>query len=251
MATKKTLGVLLTGFTMLSGLMTLTNTNSTALNPEDYFKGKQLEMARAITNSDLSLVKSLAGAIDLNTPANKDITILFFALNASLGEEKTHLKIMTELVKAGADPLQRVPDMGSVAGITAKMSGPLYMKALLDGGLSPDSLVLSTPILFYAADDETLPTLELLIKRGADVNKRDSLGATVLMNALDFLQLDTVSWLLDHGADPKLTETNSGWSFSRQLEAMKKRFEGEKNTDKKLDEIISKAVYQGMEWPPK
>ncbi|MDU6416547.1 ankyrin repeat domain-containing protein [Mixta calida] len=124
--------------------------------------------------------------------------------------------------------LQNVPDMGSVAGVTASSSSPEYMEALLDGGMSPNAAVQKSPIFYYSASDNTLNTLSLMIQRGANINQSDNLGRTVLMEALDGMQLDTVVWLLKHGADPHAVETNSGWSFARQL-------------------LIKQA---GVSWPP-
>lgn len=218
--------------------------------PENFFHGTQLTLAQNIFDGDLNAVVENAKKIDLNKPGKEDMTMLFYAFQAASDRKEIRFKIMSQLVRFGADPLQRVPDMGSVAGAAAHADSHLYMQSLIDGGMDPNTQIRDTPLIMMAADDDTIPTMNLLIEKGADVNKRDSLGATALMTALDGLQLDAVSWLLDNGADSRLTETNTGWSFSRQLFSIKKKIGGDKKVDVKLQEIIEKCVKQGMEWPP-
>ncbi|MBQ4783296.1 ankyrin repeat domain-containing protein, partial [Pectobacterium versatile] len=95
---------------------------------------------------------------------------------------------------------------------------PIYMQALLDGGMSANAKIMGRPVFYRAASDNTLSTLKLMVERGGDINQGDSLGRSVLMYALDGMQLDTVEWLLNHGANPNIVETNTGWSFMRQLD---------------------------------
>ena len=76
------------------------------------------------------------------------------------------------------------------------------------------------------------------------------MAATALMAALDSLQLDAVGWLLEHGAEPRLVETNTGWSFSRKLASLQKKVESDNKAEKKIQEIIEKCVAKDMEWPP-
>ncbi|MDU3075635.1 MAG: ankyrin repeat domain-containing protein [Mixta calida] len=219
--------------------------------PEDFFHGTQLTLAQSIYQGDLASVKQQAGVTDLNKPGRQDMTILFYALHCAQGEKKQQLAIMSELVRQGADPLQDVPDMGSVAGVTARLSSPAYMEALLDGGMSPNVEIMKRPVFFKAASDNTLKTMDLMVRRGANINRSDSLGRTVLMHALDGMQLDTVVWLLKHGADPHAVETNSGWSFARQLAYVVKRNNGQEGpTLDKLNEIIALIKQAGVSWPP-
>ena len=48
---------------------------------------------------------------------------------------------------------------------------------------------------------------ELLIARGADVNARNSNGATALIYAATFNQKKIIKLLLDHGADRRLKDS--------------------------------------------
>ncbi|CAO95690.1 ankyrin repeat domain-containing protein [Erwinia tasmaniensis] len=217
--------------------------------PEDFFHGTQLSLAQAIYDGNLDVVVSLSRNTDLNKPGNQDMTLLFYALQAASDEKAQQLKIMSVLVKQGADPLQRVPDMGSVAGVAARSTSPEYIKALLDGGMSPKVIVRDSPLIFGAAADNSLATLALLVERGADVNERDSVGRTVLFEALAGFQLNTVNWLLDHGGDPTV-KTNNGDSFSSVLTFLYSKEGRSQGDDHKLDEIAKKAVSKGMKWAP-
>ncbi|WP_082804170.1 MULTISPECIES: ankyrin repeat domain-containing protein [unclassified Erwinia] len=218
--------------------------------PENFFHGTQLTLAQDIYDSNVDAIKKDVEKTDLNKPGRQDMTLLFYAFQSASDKDASRLNIISELVRLGANPLQRVPDVGSVAGVAARADSPVFMQALLKGGMSPNVKIMNTPVIMVAADDERIPTMDLLLKNGADVNQRDSLGATALMAALDGIQLDAVSWLLDKGADPRLTETNSGWSFSKQLLSAQKKLGGDKKVDKKLQEIIDKGIAHGMEWPP-
>lgn len=223
-----------------------------SVQPEDYFHGSQLMLAQNIHEGNINEVKKLSAHTDLNNPGEKDMTMLFFALQTAYGEDKQQLKIMTELVKAGADPLQQVPDMGSVAEVVARAKSPLYMNALLEGGMSPNVEVEDTPLIFDTASDHTIETLKLMVSKGAKIDKEDSLGKTALMNALDGMQLDSVAWLIQHGANTNAIEKNTGWSFARQLEYVISRESSSDNRTKtKLEEIRHLAVNKGMAWPPK
>ena len=81
------------------------------LNPQDYFSGQQLELAKAIEEGDVDAVKTLAPESDLNKPGKQDMTLLFWAIGNAINDKKTspHLKVITLLVQAGADPLQPRP----------------------------------------------------------------------------------------------------------------------------------------------
>lgn len=219
--------------------------------PEEFFHGSQLALAQAIYRGDMAGVKQLAAKTDLNKPGDQDMTILFFALQTAYGVKQQQLNIISELVRQGADPLQKVPDAGSVAGISARSDSPLYMNALLEGGMSPDAIVGGdTPVIFGSASEHSFNVLKLLVSKGADVNKRDTPGANVLIEALSGWDLDVVEWLLNHGADPTLVTVN-GWQFGNMLEnIINKSGSSDRQTQIRLEEIRKLAVSKGMKWPP-
>ena len=112
------------------------------LNPQDYFSGQQLVLAKAIEHGEVDEVKKLAPNTDLNKPGQQDMTLLFWALSNAINDKKTapQLEIITDLVKAGADPLQPRPAGGSSpAEFVLQGDSGDWINALLDGGLSPDA----------------------------------------------------------------------------------------------------------------
>jgi hypothetical protein len=81
------------------------------LQPQDYFEGQQLEMAKAIYDGDKKQLDRMLPSANndvLNRPAKAEITLLFWAINNAIYDKNTpeRLQIITDLVKAGADPLQ-------------------------------------------------------------------------------------------------------------------------------------------------
>lgn len=216
---------------------------------EQFFSGPTLMLAQAIERGDAAEVDALSRTVDLNRPGADDMTVLFFALQKAFGEKPAQLQIITQLVKAGADPRRRVEDVGSVLGVSLQAASPLYVKALLDGGLSPDTVEGSTPILFNATREATFGTLKLLVERGADVNKRDSLGNTALMQGLTTMQLDQVEYLLAHGAKPDFVNIN-GVSFANQLQFQIGRQQEGSPAQRKMLELRDRIVAMGVAWPP-
>ena len=212
--------------------------------PENYFTGSQLDLANAISKLQLNHVKPLAKKTDLNKPGNQGMTLLFYALLTAKDNKQNGLKVLSILVSAGADPVQPVPGMTSVAVFAAKSDSPSYLKALVDGGMSVNAKYRSTPIIFYTANDVTLDNLMFLVERGANVNASNGVGRTALMDSIDVMQLDTVNYLLNHGANPNAVN-NLGVGFSSKLEdKINNIVDGSLN--KKLEEIRLLAIRKGM-----
>ena len=219
----------------------------------DFFSGPQLVLAQAIERGDLAQVRALAPRTDLNTPGREKITLLFFAFQKALGRDPTQLAIMGALVRAGADPQQRVPDFGSVLGVA--LNTPVssdFLRALLDAGVDPNTrLYGDTPIIFDVTTEENFESLKLLIARGADVNKRDSLRNTPLCEAFANRALDQIDYLLDHGANPNTWNVN-GVSFPLMLwdDININASAPDSLTYKKLIEIRDRIIGMGVQWPP-
>lgn len=220
--------------------------------PETYFTGAQLALAKAIAGGDATKVGELLQAMDpreLNRPAKDGMTPLFFALQSAYGEKPKQLHIITQLVKAGADPLQRVDNLGTVLGVSLRARSPLYVKALLDGGVSVDTVEGSTPILFEVVNEHAAQTLKLLLDRGATIDKADSLGNTALMRSLMSMQLDQTVYLLDRGAGASFVNIN-GVSFANQLQFQISRQQDGSPAQRKLIEIRDRIVAMGVAWLP-
>jgi len=179
------------------------------IHPEEYFSGSQLQLAQAIEDGNVDEVEKLSMQTDLNKPGEKGLTLLYYALSEASKKDDSRLNVMSALVKHGADPLQYVADMGSVATNTAGYSDPVFIKALIKGGMDINASFKSTPIIFYATNEKAFPTLKYLVEIGADVNAKDSLGQTAIFQGLYGQQYDQVEYLLNHGADANITDVNN------------------------------------------
>ncbi|MBB5498480.1 ankyrin repeat domain-containing protein [Paraburkholderia sp. MM5384-R2] len=215
----------------------------------DFFSGPQLELAQAIERGDMEQVRRLAPETDLNTPGRKNMTMLFFAFQEALQRDPHRLAVMSEVVKAGADPLQEVPNFGDPLGVMLNSSHPEFLRAMLDGGVDPNLISEGTPIIFDVASDRKLGSLKLLVERGADVNRRDSLRNTSLYEALTGYDTGAVNYLLDHGANPNTYNIN-GISFPRQLESQIEHIGSTAESGVKLVEIRDRIIRMGVKWPP-
>ncbi|QCA06192.1 ankyrin repeat domain-containing protein [Pantoea vagans] len=179
------------------------------IHPEEYFSGSQLQLAQAIEDGNVDEVEKLSTQTDLNKPGEKDLTLLYYALSEASKKDVNRLNVMSVLVKHGADPVQYVADMGSVASNTAGYSDPAFVKALIKGGMDKNARFDSTPIIFYATNEKAFPTLKYLVEIGTDVNAKDSLGQTAIFQGLYGQQYDQVEYLLNHGADANITDVNN------------------------------------------
>ncbi len=189
------------------------------IDPEKHFAGPQLVLAKAIQAADSESVLRLSKVTDLNTPGHEQLTLLFFALNEAMynSNAQKRLDIVTELVRAGADSQQAQTNMpGTPAQMMAMGDKDIWLKAMLDGGLDPNSRdkLLNVPLIFSALNSKNTDTLALLIERGADVNTRDTLGNTPLVDAFFKADLDKIDFLLEHGANPNPVN-KQGRSFSQ------------------------------------
>ncbi|ALB65059.1 Accessory protein [Cronobacter dublinensis 1210] len=223
------------------------------LNPQDYFSGQQLTLAKAIEAGDVSEVDKQAPQTDLNTPGQQEMTLLFWALGNAIDDKTSaRLKIITALVKAGADPLQPRPKgQSSPAVFVLNADSGEWIKAMLDGGLSPDAKdkTFHEPIIFETIKAKNTETLKAMLDAGANINITDSLGNTVLIEALDFHAYDHVMLLLERGADPEI-HGKFGWTMGNQLERFLKRAKAGSDEYKTLTEIKNKLIEHGGKWPP-
>jgi len=218
------------------------------IEPEKHFAGPQLVLAKAIEAADPQSVLRLAKMTDVKTPGTEELTILFFALNECFYNDNPpeRLQIVTDLVHAGADPLQPQMNMpGSPAEMMAMGDKDIWLKALLDGGLNPNAKdkLYDEPLIFSTIRSKNTSTLALLLDRGVDINTRNSLGETLLVDAFFKADFDKMFFLLDHGADPNPVNLQ-GSSFrqivNQDLEKIKKGSDYYNNLlklDKKLKSL--------------
>jgi len=93
-----------------------------------------------------------------------------------------------------------LPDAAAY-GVHLEMSDLPQVRAWLDAGLDPEFLAdrIGTGLMFSAWFGD-IPMMELLVSRGADVNKANALGERALMHAAWRGKLEAVRWLLARGA---------------------------------------------------
>ena len=224
------------------------------LKPQDYFSGQQLVLAKAIEHGEVDEVKKLAPETDLNKPGQQDMTLLFWVISNAINDKKTapQLKIITELVRAGADPLQPRPAGGSSpAEFVLQGDSADWINAMLDGGLSPDakSKTFNKPIIFDTLEAKNTETLKAMLDRGVDINIPDTLGNTLLIDALDFHSYEHVLLLLERGANTNSRDSN-GWTMGNQLQRFVNRAKPGSDEYQILTKIKEKLIQKGGEWPP-
>jgi ankyrin repeat protein len=97
-------------------------------------------------------------------------------------------------------PSSALPDAASY-GVHLELRDMAQVRAWLDAGLDPDFLAdrVGTGLMFAAWFGD-IPMMELLVARGADVNKANALGESALMHAAWRGKLEAVKWLLAKGA---------------------------------------------------
>ena len=96
---------------------------------------------------------AMAGKEKLNHPGGAEMTLLFWSVLSASYDNATpeRLQIITVLVKAGADPLQpRSKGGNSPAEFELKGDKGIWIKAMLEGGLSPNAKdkTFDEPIIF-------------------------------------------------------------------------------------------------------
>jgi uncharacterized protein len=220
-------------------------------DPDRFFTGPQLDLARAIEAGNATSVRALAPKTDLKTPGKDDMTLLMFAMMRASDQDPERLRIVSDLVRAGADVHQVVPELGTALDMALVAKKPGFLGALLDAGMPPDAKAGAghTPALHRAATEDTVDHMRLLLDRGADVNARDTLGTPAITYALRGMQLDQVEELLDRGADPRAVN-QLGQSFPNVLEQLMARQLPGSPALQKMTEIRDRITKKGVTWPP-
>ncbi len=227
------------------------------LQPQDYFEGTQLAIAKTIYEGERQKLNAMLPTVSketLNRPGKAEMTLLFWAINNAIFDKNTpeRLKIITDLVKAGADPLQpRAEGGSSPAEFVMKANKGVWIQAMLEGGLSPNAKdkVHNQPIIFNSIFAKNTETLEVMLEHGADINIRNSLGDTLLIDALDYHSYDHVILLLEKGADSDI-RGNSGWTMGNQLQRLINRSPDGSEAKASLERIKDELIKRGGKWPP-
>ena len=224
-------------------------------NPEQFFDGRMLEMAQAIQSNDMARLRQLATGQNLNQPGRQDMTLLWFAIQPG----QLNTEAVKTLVSLGADPaVQPIGDMGSPLDYAflnrtnpGDTTGLKVLQAMLDGGMSPNKTNrYGTTMLQMASGPRSgsLALIQLLLQRGADINARDSLGATALDQATTADHPGIALYLVQHGAKWDTYTVNGvsiGWSVKWTLDRMQP---GPVRTQ--FEQLRDLLISKGMKWPP-
>ena len=224
-------------------------------NPEQFFDGRMLEMARAIQSNDMVRLRQLAVGQNLNQPGRQDMSLLWFAMQP----DQLNTEAVKTLVSLGADPAANpIKDFGSPLDYVfmsrkspGDTTGLKLLQAMLDGGMSPNKVdPYGTTLLQMAAGpgSASLAIIQLLLQRGADVNVRDSIGGSALYEAITVNHIDIARYLVEHGAKVDASTVNGvsvGWSVKRRLDTLQP---GPLRTQ--FEQLRDLLISKGMKWPP-
>ena len=224
-------------------------------NPEQFFDGRMLEMARAIQSNDMVRLRQLAVGQNLNQPGRQDMSLLWFAIQPG----QLNTEAVKTLVSLGADPAANpIKDFGSPLDYVfmsrkspGDTTGLKLLQAMLDGGMSPNKVdPYGTALLQKASGpgSGSLALIQLLLQRGADINARDSLGRTALYQSITADHTDIALYLVQHGAKWDTYTVNGvsiGWSVKWTLDRMQP---GPVRTQ--FEQLRDLLISKGMKWPP-
>ncbi|QIE25973.1 Ankyrin repeats (3 copies) (plasmid) [Caballeronia sp. SBC1] len=180
-----------------------------------YFSGPYLTAAEAIDRGDTAELKATARNLDIDAPGRDHMTLLWYAI------VKNQYGAVTALIQLGSNPkAQGAEGLGTPFYVALTRKDPRLLAAMLDGGLSPnpEGSEDTTPLQWAMRGEEPLAVVQVLVARGANVNLRDSIGATALDAAITSDNPDVGIFLVEHGADVNARATNgSSSAFGVQM----------------------------------
>lgn len=172
---------------------------------EKYFAGSDLEAVQALQSGNTAALKqALAAGANIDRPGRDGVVpMLLFIANGDTAS-------MVRLFKQGARldyrlPRPLGPKFPEHFGWVPASPDTAMLKALLAAGLDPNLKPDGAwPLIFWTINPFNLDALTALLKAGARINERDSLGGTVLHDAIQGRDYTVARWLIDQGADPTL-----------------------------------------------
>jgi len=131
------------------------------------------------------------------TPDNENA--LFFCVS------NDHVEVLSLLLSRGID-IQLLDDDKNSALMKASVSGATKcVQILLNAGVDP---FIENYVQSSAIDEATnIETVKILVEYGADVNRINGQGYSVLMNAVETQDYSFVKALLEFGVDPNASST--------------------------------------------
>jgi len=129
-------------------------------------------------------------------PLTHALYLMEFAL------DNQQFEVVKLLVELGVNPDEETQSYGSTLDFAFRTDDdPRYLKAMLDGGLSPNHAHPGQPPLLHRAIARGgLNQVQLLVQRGSDINAVDSQGISALVAAIESSKPDIALYLVKQGA---------------------------------------------------
>jgi uncharacterized protein len=214
-----------------------------AMEPEDFFTGDYLEVAKAIDRGDVRIIQLLSRRVDLNKRVDdKEMTLFVYAVG------NRRLNVLRELITLGADPYLNVAGVGSPLSLAAMSDDPRLLVELLNAGCDPNTMSDDEPLLFIPQMQNRREMVKVLLDYKANINKPDVIGNTVLEQALSSKHYDMAMFLIEQGANVHAKNDN-GVSVAYSLEWEMKRISTDSPSAKKLQKIKSMMEARGVNFP--
>jgi len=201
---------------------------SSSHGADQYFEGKDLELAAATENGDSDAIRRLMkdDGVDPDRIFARDagIPMLAWPLRAR------NLDGLQALLDNGADPNARAYKTvdgrrlgyNNAMVYAAKMDDPRFLELLLKHGGDPNTRNSANETLLFQAfvAGNQWENVKLLVENGADVNEENRGSAdTVISWYTTRGAFEHAYWLLEHGADPTVMLTSSTGEPDRMLVA--------------------------------
>ncbi len=138
-------------------------------------------------------------------------------LAAAMGKRQ----VLSELLQEQTPPMP--PELKAASACAAAAAGKVAcLELLLDAGVSVDARYAGNTLLNAAAQNGMTDTMQLLLRRGADVNAADDDGMTPLMNAAMVDRSAPTRLLLEYGAERGLRDASGrdAASYARSEEVV-------------------------------
>ena len=186
--------------------------------PEEYFQGKDLVMANAISSGDEKEIENLIKSknYNVNTRGNsirkgrvQRTTYLGYAIKVE------NFKSTEKLLQLGADVVLVSFDGESTGGawsninLASTRKNEQLMNLLLTYKVNLNNALVESPLSSLLINNANKTLFELLLKNGVNLNHQNYIdGSTPLLTALSIGKFDYVNYFLDHGADPLLLDSS-------------------------------------------
>jgi ankyrin repeat protein len=184
--------------------------------------GPMREIAEAITRNDSAAVAALLPKVKVNQTGLSGMTLLMVAAR-QLRETPQQYGALRLLLAAGADPNKdaQYEFPLAIAIQESGKSGLEPLKLMLDAGANPNlKTSFGDPLWFDAVGQSSnLETLTLLLDHGADLNGTSRNESTILFQAANTRNWKAVLLLLDRGADWRKGKSVNGLPFKDLIDS--------------------------------